>query len=116
MDITPSSPPASWRVTPGSDLRWRNWDIETVVYQPFSGDTHLLNPLAAEALRHLSHVTATVREVTAHVAEVLELQVDDELHRKMEQCFERFIQMGLIEIADGAAQPASHARQRSALV
>ena len=32
----------SWRLTPGQQLRRRQWDGECVVYNDLSGDTHLL--------------------------------------------------------------------------
>lgn len=35
------------------DLLYRCWDDETIVFNPGSGNTHLLNVLAADALRLL---------------------------------------------------------------
>ncbi len=67
-----------------------------MVFHPPSGDTHILHPLAAEALRHLEHHTADAATLTAHVAEAFDLQPTDELHRQMEQCLTQFAELGMI--------------------
>lgn len=95
-----------WLVAPAADLRWRCWDDELVVYHVQSGDTHLLNPLAAEALRCLCDASATVEELAAHVARTLDVEPDDELLRQMQQCVAQFDELGLIEPAD--AGEATH--------
>lgn len=40
----------SWRLTPGQQLRRRQWDGECVLYNDLSGDTHLLGADALELL------------------------------------------------------------------
>lgn len=105
MQSNPPHPADLWQLLPGSDLRWRCWGVEFLVYQPASMDTHLLNPFAAEALLYISRHHATIAQTAEHVASLLELQADAELHRKMEQCFERFHEVGLIEPVHAAARP-----------
>lgn len=41
-----------WRLTDPS-LVWRCWDGQTLVFHPASGDTHLVEPLAAAVLQSL---------------------------------------------------------------
>lgn len=88
-----------WLVPASADLRWRCWHEHTLVYHPPSGDTHLLNPLAAEVLRSLSRRAATAAELADHVAAAFDLQVDGQLLRQMEQCLAQFAELGLINPA-----------------
>lgn len=89
--------PLVWQVTPDTDLLWRVWDDETTVYHTRSGDTHLLNPLAAAALQLLVQQPATCTQIIEHVATLYALKVDGELVRQMEECLSQFDQVGLIE-------------------
>lgn len=57
-----------WRVPSDADLRWRIWEDEVVVFHPPSGDTHLLNPLAAEVLQYLTEQPADAYQLAAHLA------------------------------------------------
>ena len=41
-----------WKVQPTTQLRWREWDGEFVVYNTGSGQTHYLNRLAAKVLQY----------------------------------------------------------------
>ena len=41
-----------WQVRPTTQLRWREWDGEFVVYNSESGQTHYLNGLAAKVLQY----------------------------------------------------------------
>lgn len=52
-----------WQVPPDAALRWRLWEDEHVVYHGASGDTHLLNPAAAEILRRMESTPASVEDV-----------------------------------------------------
>jgi len=76
-----------------------------LVYHAPSGDTHLLNPLAAEALRSLAAAAASAAELTTHVAALFDLQADGGLLRQMEQCLIQFAELGLIEPANAAEGP-----------
>jgi PqqD family protein of HPr-rel-A system len=40
----------SWRLSPGQQLRRRQWDGECVLYNDLSGDTHLIGADALELL------------------------------------------------------------------
>lgn len=91
-----------WTLAPNADLRWRYWQGEDVVYHPPSGDMHILNPLAAEALRHLENSPATAADLRDHLAAILELQPDATLLRQMEQCIAQFAELGMIEPAESS--------------
>ena len=86
----------SWTLAPNADLQWRSWEGEAIVFHPPSGDTHILHPLAAQALRYLEHHHADAAMITAHIADAFELESNDDLHRQMEQCVAQFVELGLI--------------------
>jgi PqqD family protein of HPr-rel-A system len=89
-----------WRVPPAADLRWREWDDDqSLVYHPPSGDTHLLNPLAAEALKLLERQPSSCAMLVEHVARVFALKAEGDLVRQIEQCLAQFNELGLIEPA-----------------
>ena len=51
--LHPTSSEASWQLAEGCRLHWKAWDDEFVIFDEGSGDTHLLDPLAAEFLKVL---------------------------------------------------------------
>ena len=46
-------PDALWRAAPPDALAWREWDDEVVVFNQYTGSTHLLNEIGGEVLRRL---------------------------------------------------------------
>jgi PqqD family protein of HPr-rel-A system len=93
-----------WRVPPGTEFRWRSWEDEFLVYHGESGDTHLLNPVAASALRFLEHTAATAEDLAAHVASELGLAPGEALAGEMKTLLETFDELGLVEPADEATR------------
>lgn len=49
-----------WQIINGSDLKTRCWNDEFVVYNPLSGDTHILNKRAADLLFALRSAASDV--------------------------------------------------------
>jgi PqqD family protein of HPr-rel-A system len=88
---------AIWKVPSKFQLHWRSWDDEFVVYNNGSGDTHLLDPLAAQALQGLVREQASLSELTVKVANSLEIEPDSELSAYLERLLSDFYKLGLIE-------------------
>jgi PqqD family protein of HPr-rel-A system len=84
----------SWKTT---KLAWKSWDDEVVVFNFASGDTHLLNPVAARALRILEQKPLTAREVSQQLASSDTLPADEQLIEHVENLLSRLDEMGLIE-------------------
>jgi PqqD family protein of HPr-rel-A system len=57
----------SWKVPEEWRLEWREWGGLHVVFNPASGDTHLLNAPSAAVLKSLERAAATVAELEARV-------------------------------------------------
>ena len=100
----PSSPQAGaprlatrWKVSPPRELLWRSWDDEFVVFDPLSGDTHVLNPVAAEALQVLESQAIDRDGLANHMAQAMGMETTDTLRRHMQQLLRKFVDLGLIE-------------------
>ena len=66
-----------WRVASPAALSWRSWAGEIVVYDDGSGDTHYLEPLAAEVFERLLDAPADLDELAARVAQSLAVDRDE---------------------------------------
>lgn len=91
-----------WRVIPAFELHWRcgaAWGEGAVVFHGGSGDTHLLNPIAAEALHALAEAPADCRELARRLAAALELESVEDLVGRLKPLLAEFNQLGLIEPA-----------------
>jgi PqqD family protein of HPr-rel-A system len=81
-----------------SQLLWRTWeDDEAVVYHIPSGDTHLLNLVAAEALRALEQGPLDCPELAERIAPSLACVPDDDFLHHLEKLMAEFGELGLIE-------------------
>jgi PqqD family protein of HPr-rel-A system len=72
-------------------------DDGCLVFDPRSGDTHLLDPVAEVSLRVLCIQPRTLGELAADVARQIELPVDAELSRYLEALMARLIELGLVQ-------------------
>jgi PqqD family protein of HPr-rel-A system len=86
-----------WRVHGASGLCWRVWGEEHVVFQPASGDTHLLNPFTAEVLRALEECPASAAELTRLFAPAVGPADGPTLGQQIQDLLARFYDLGLIE-------------------
>ena len=86
-----------WRALTDSDLLWRSWDDEYVVYHTGSGDTHALTPLAADVLRALQQDLATREELTRRIAASFDISCDAELAAHIEEILAHLKRADLVE-------------------
>lgn len=94
MISTESTP---WKVPSGFELHWRTWDDEFVVYNTGSGDTHLLDPVAAHVLQVLEREPLSLTLLTGRVAASFELEQDIQLSSYLERLLSLFERLGLVE-------------------
>jgi len=92
-----STKAARWKVNSGFPLYWQSWDNEFVVYNSGSGDTHLLDPVAAEALQSLEQESADLSELAGKIAASLKIEPDSEFSAYLEQLLSNLYKLGLIE-------------------
>jgi PqqD family protein of HPr-rel-A system len=97
----PTAGHSVWKVNGATTLHWRRYDDECVVFSSGSGDIHLLNTLAAEALRVLEEAPGAALDVAARVASRGDLELDHDLVSEIEKLLAELDRVGLIEPADG---------------
>ena len=86
---------------------WESWEEESIVFDPRSGQTHVLTAVAAEALLHLHATPRTEAELTQHLANEFNLETDDTLRQHVEDMLNHFYELGLVEITHNADQQHS---------
>jgi PqqD family protein of HPr-rel-A system len=70
-----------------------------VVFDEGSGDTHLLDPLAAEFLKVLEESPGEVPGLARRLVARLDLGPDADLTGRVRELVERFVAVGLVEAA-----------------
>ena len=90
MDIT-------WKMPDHAALHWEGWDEQYAVYDARSGETHLLNTVAALALQELCNKAVSVGELCEELADYLGLACDEQFVQQIEELLLQFHHLGLIE-------------------
>lgn len=91
-------PPPVWRATHPESLRWRIWDDGCVVFDCESGQMHLLNGLAAEALTRLEEGPTEPSALAQHLSAMLPTPPDPgEFPDQVAELLSRFDELGLAE-------------------
>lgn len=86
-----------WTASDPSKLLWRVWDDDCVVFDCRSGEIHLLNPVAAEALKLLEERPADANDLTRELGAALGQAPAPEFRGHIEDLLGRFDELGLIE-------------------
>jgi len=86
-----------WRVVREPPLLWRAWEGEIVLYNDASGDTHHLDPLAAEIFEILLERPAGVEELAELAAQALGVEITTDMRDTVAGIVTRFQGHGLIE-------------------
>jgi len=85
-----------WTV-PGADgFKWRFFDTISVLYDPRSGEMHLLDPMAREILDSLSEGPMTTSGLVDALAEIMENTEVEEVRTRVAEMVAQFDRIGLI--------------------
>ncbi len=78
-------------------LVWRHWDDEDeyVVYNPTSGDSHLLDFLTAQGLMRLEQHPMTAAELVADLSAHLDIAADKSLDAYVRRFLDELFDLGL---------------------
>jgi PqqD family protein of HPr-rel-A system len=96
VESSASSP--RWAATRGDRLTWRSWDEdECVVFSDLSGDTHLVNRVTAEVLRHLERAELDLPELARRVATALGTEPGADFETHLAQLLAHLDAIGLVE-------------------
>jgi len=86
-----------WQIISGFELRWLNWDDEFVVYHTGSGDTHLLNSMAAIILEQMASSSLSLQELSDYFIHSLGINPDNDFEKNLKQLVTELERSGLIE-------------------
>ena len=87
----------AWALNPLSELRWRRWDDDWVVYDAGSGNTHQMDALSAVTLMCLEGGASDLADLREQVAVELDLAAGEEFARAVQGVVKRLNALGLIE-------------------
>jgi len=83
-----------WKTFP---LVWVTWGEESIVFNKSSGNTHLVNSMAAKILSLLQVQARSAEEICQSIATEMQLDADDEILHRVKVVFETLDHLGLIE-------------------
>jgi PqqD family protein of HPr-rel-A system len=87
----------AFRILHNCKLSWKFWDNEFVVYNPLSGDTHLLDRFSGEVLKSLETVPASQLDLALRLHQELGVDLDEDLTRRIGELLLKFSELNLIE-------------------
>lgn len=93
--------PDAWRVPSDEPPPLRYWDGEYAVYNPLTGDTHVLDIATGEILRLIMEGSSTPRELCGHIARFLDVPDDETTAEHVARILLTLDELGLIEPASG---------------
>ena len=77
----------------------RDWGDCVAVYNPVSGDTHLLDPVSGELLGAMAEKPQSTLALCGHVARYLDIPNDASVATSVAQLLQHLDELGLIEPA-----------------
>ena len=86
----------SWRLVPGADLHWRNWDERYVLFNSASGQTHIVDPVAALIIEEIARGSGA-EMLFQRLAQLLDLDLTIETQTKLQETLKHLDALGLIE-------------------
>lgn len=96
LSATESSLEPVWTV-PGVDgFKWRFFDTISVLFDPRSGEMHLLDPMAREILDILAETPKTTSDLAAALADIMENTEKEDVSARVAEMVEQFDRIGLI--------------------
>lgn len=91
----------SWKTCGGGELPLRYWEGDYVVYNPLTGNTHVLDIVAGKVLKTISAGDGHSSEICRCIAEFLEVPNDAGIADSVREILTHLDELGLIEPVDG---------------
>ena len=88
-----------WSLTGVEAPSVHDWGDAVAVYNPISGNTHLLDQVSGELLDAITKEPQSVLELCQHVADFLDISNDDTVATRVAQLLEQLDELALIEPA-----------------
>lgn len=90
-----------WTIAAGGALPCRSWDGEFVVYNPISGNTHILDLVSGEILTALFPGPCSTAALATHLAGFLDIPDDDGVSLTVARVLDVLDELGLVQPATG---------------
>lgn len=91
---------ATWALCPGHSLMQRTWGDETVVYDPVSGNTHLLDAVATAILDRLSASDASATVIAERLRAEFETDSEEDALAAARAALASLRDIGLVRSLD----------------
>ena len=88
-----------WRGLPPDRLLRESWDEASLVYHRDTGETHLLGPLADQALLLLQEAPLSLDQLAGRLAALCEIQADPQWQQRIEALVAELVALELVEAA-----------------
>lgn len=76
---------------------WETWESEYSLFNPASGETHLLDELNAEVIRRASRRPITAEDLATELAEAIEIENTTGWQQKIAALLAQLEALGLVE-------------------
>ena len=86
----------NWRIAGSEPLRWRCWAGDYVVFNPLSGQTHMLDIVTGRVLRLIDSGISNIDRIRSEISAFLEVGDDDRLAQALHDILARLEEAGLI--------------------
>jgi PqqD family protein of HPr-rel-A system len=86
-----------WTCWSTESLLWRQWIDETIVYNPASGNTHVIGPVATKILRRLEQQPSTASQLAESIASEFDVESDQEVVEHVERLVSNLEELGLVK-------------------
>lgn len=91
----------TWRICAKQPLPMRCWEGDYVVYNPLSGNTHMLDILAGEVLKTIMAGAIDDGQLCRHIANYLDVPNDSRVAENLAGILSALDDLGLIEPVHG---------------
>ena len=91
----------TWRLGIPGQLPLHCWDGDYVVYNPLSGNTHILDIVTGEVLQTIMAGEVGISEICQHVAHFLEVPNDNSIAEHVKRILATLDRLALIEPDNG---------------
>lgn len=95
--MTPVGHAISYKVPEQAEFLWEHWDDESVLFDPRSGESHLLKSLAAEALLILQEKPLNAAQLTRTLRTLFDISPDQLKNEHIDNLLQQFEEIGLVE-------------------
>ena len=86
-----------WHLPPISELLFRDYDMEVLVFDAGSGNTHIVDPIAGCILRHLSKHPQNSQLLAQEVSTQFQLPADTSLASYIDSLLHSLAQQNLLQ-------------------